>query len=197
MYGTKRKIRCPNKISSPLKDHTHMDNSFFAYLQQLEILVFFSGYPLIYLLINSLGRLQGIGVNFRKRILSVLPYTYALIGTLFLGFEVKNISPDFTIAHILERIQHPFLFGWGILSLIFWIRIVNRVSWLSLIHSLVFLFFILKDILVNETTSVEDHGFLKNNMRVYTISLLLNLAALVVIYFLSFLIKAKRGKVSA
>ena len=174
-----------------------MDAPFFAYLQQLEILVFFSGYPLIYLLINSLGSVQGIGVNFRKRILSVLPYTYALIGTLFLGFEVKNISPDFTITHLHERIQHPFLFWWGILSLIFWIRIVNRASWLSLIHSLVFLFLILRDILVKGTASYADNSFLKNNMRIYTISLLLNLVALVVVYFLSFLIKAKSGKLSA
>ncbi len=174
-----------------------MDNSFFAYLQQLEILVFFSGYALIYLFIRQLGNSASFGVNFRKRIVAALPYAYALTGTLFLGFELKNISTDFSAAHMLERIQQPFLFSWGLLSLIFWIKPLNRFSWISLIHSLVFLFVIFRNILVNISAVSGDDSVLKNNMRVYSISLLLNLATLIVIYFLSFLIKAKPGKLSS
>lgn len=177
--------------------HRFMDNSFFAYLQQLEILVFFSGYPLIYLLIRSLESVQSAGGNILKKIGMILPYAYALTGTLFFGFEIKNLSPDFTIAHITERVQHPFLFGWATLSLIFWVPAVNRFPWVSLIHSFVFLFLIVKGILMNGIASSVDNGFLKNNMWVYTMSLLLNLAALIVVYLLSFLSKVKSGKAGA
>lgn len=182
------------RIYSSLNYQILMDNSFFAYLQQLEMLVFFSGYPLVYLLMNSIGSMKAVQEKTKKRILSVLPYAYALAGTLFLGFELKNAFPDFAIGNILQRIQNPFLFCWGLLSLLFWIPLFSRIRVLSFLHSLIFFFLVIRDIFKQNAISFTDNSLAKNNMKIYTISLVLNLILLIVVYFFSFLIKPNSGR---
>jgi hypothetical protein len=165
-----------------------MDNSFFAYLQQLELLVFFSGYPLLYLLIRSLGNIEFINSDFKKRVNTILPYTYAFAGLLFLGFELKNLYPDYSFDNIYLHFQKPFWFGWAILSVLFWIPLINKMPILSFLHSLFFFYLFVKGFSKNASETNADHSLMVNNMRVYTISLLLYVLLLIVFYFLSFLI---------
>lgn len=197
LAGCKMNMTGLGRIYSSLKYQILMDNSFFAYLQQLEMLVFFSGYPLVYLLMNSIGSMKAVQEKTKKRLLSVLPYAYALTGTLFLGFELKNAFPDFAIGHILQRIQNPFLFCWSLLSLIFWIPLFSRIRVLSFLHSLIFFFLVISDILKQNAISFTDNSLAKNNMKIYTISLVLNLFLLMVVYFLSFLIKPNSGRAAS
>ena len=68
-----------------------MGNNFFAYLQQLELMAFFSGYPLLYAIILFFAGNKQPKNNFKNRMVSVLPYAYALIGTLYLGSSIKKI----------------------------------------------------------------------------------------------------------
>lgn len=197
LAGCKTNITGLGRIYSSLKYQILMDNSFFAYLQQLEMLVFFSGYPLVYLLMNSVGAMKAVQEKTGKRLLFVLPYAYALAGTLFLGFELKNAFPDFAIGHILQRIQNPFLFCWSVLSLIFWIPLFSRIRVLSFLHSLIFFFLVIKDIFNRNAISFTGNALAKNNMKIYTISLVLNLFLLMIVYFLSFLIKPNSGRAAS
>ena len=72
-----------------------MDNSFFVYLQQLEIMMFFTGYPLVYaVVLVAAGKEPGKN-TFWGRAISVLSFAYALVGTLFLGFQLKKLYPDY------------------------------------------------------------------------------------------------------
>ncbi len=178
-----------NKIPTPLMQLNFMDNSFFAYLQQLELLVFFSGYPFLYLLIGSLKSIKFVNPEFRKDINQLLPYTYAFAGVIFIGFELKNLYPDFSFNNISQRIQEPFWYVWGILSLLFWIPRINKIPTLSFLHSLFFLYLFVRIFKKFTSEMNTDHSFQANNMRVYTISLLLYLTILFVFYFLSFLVK--------
>ena len=68
-----------------------MGNSFFVYLQQLELMAFFSGYPLVYAIIIYFAGNKRSKNNFKARMVSVLPFAYALIGTLYLGTSIKKI----------------------------------------------------------------------------------------------------------
>ena len=70
-----------------------MDDSFFAYLQQLEIMVFFSGYPLVYALVIAAAGKKPATNSIGHKAVSVLPFAYALVGTLFLGFQLKKLYP--------------------------------------------------------------------------------------------------------
>ena len=113
-----------------------MGNDFFAYVQHLEMLAFFSGYPLVYYFVRFLFRNASSKNGWRAEIVSILPFAYALIGTLYLGLMLKNLYPDYTIENLQYRIQQPYLNIWAILSNLFWIPTISRKQVLSVLHSL-------------------------------------------------------------
>jgi len=162
-----------------------MDNSFFAYLQQLELMAFFSAYPLVYAIMNV------IFGHSKKEIVrkfpSLLPYAYALVGLLFLGLQLKNFYPDYSVEHIKAEIQQPLLYIWALLSILFFIPALAKKPVFSLLHSFVFFFFLLRDIFSPLFTTASDKNILRNEMKVYTDSLLLNLGAFAFIILLFFL----------
>jgi hypothetical protein len=163
-----------------------MDNSFFEYLQQLELMAFFSGYPLLYAIIVFIAGQTRMKNNFTKRLVSVLPFAYALLGTLYLGYLLKNLYPDYSVKNIKALIQQPYLVAWGLISILFWIPGLAKKKALSLLHSLVFFFLLVRDLFLQLSAS-SDKSIITNDMNVYTNSILLNLGALALIFLLSFL----------
>jgi len=163
-----------------------MDNTFFAYLHWLEIMAFFSGYPLIYTVTVFIAGTQQFKDKFKGRIVSLLPFAYALVGTCFLGLQLKKLYPDYSIENIRLTIQQPYLMIWGLLSIFFWIPTLSKKIVLSLVHSLVFFFLLVMD-LFSQLSSGTDKDNVRNDMKIYTVSLLLNLTAVAFIMLLSFL----------
>ncbi|MGZ3749991.1 MAG: hypothetical protein ACXVB0_06370 [Mucilaginibacter sp.] len=172
-----------------------MDNSFLAYLQKLELLAFFSGYPLIYALTFFVAGNLPVKSDVRSRITSLLPFAYALVGTLFLGFELKKLYPDYSLEHIKLTIQQPWLIIWALSAMLFWIPALGKRISLSLIHSLVFFFFIVRDLFYQIFSSTADSNIIANDMKVYIFSLLMNLGALVVLVLISFLFSYYRKRI--
>jgi hypothetical protein len=163
-----------------------MGDHFFSYLKQLELMAFFSAYPLVYAVINVFT--GNSKKETLKRFPSLLPYAYALTGLLYLGLQLKDLYPDYSFENIRSSFQQPILTIWALLSLLFWIPAVSKKPVLSLIHSLVFFFFLLKDLLTQLFTSSADKNILRNDMKVYTDSLLVNGGAFAFVVLLSFLL---------
>ena len=164
-----------------------MDESFFEYLDRLELLAFFSGYPLIFALVGYIGGNRTPNTGFRGRLVTLLPYSYALVGTLFLGLQLRNLYPDYSFENIKVVTEGSYLRIWGLLSLLFWLPALAKKPKLSLIHSLVFFFFLVKDLFLHAIQSSGDRNMIGNEMKIYTDSLLLNLATIlcmVLVYFL-------------
>ncbi len=165
-----------------------MGDDFFAYLQQLELMAFFSGYPLVYSVIHFIAGKTSLKNNFTRHIPGLLPLAYALTGTLYLALQLKNLYPDYSLENIKLATQLPLLMIWGILSILFWIPVLGRKPVWSLLHSLVFFFFLLKDLILHAFQSSADKNVVRNEMKIYTDSLLLNLGALILVFLISFLI---------
>lgn len=163
-----------------------MDNSFLMYLDRLELMAFFSGYTLIYLIIRSLTDAEWIKKVTKINIISLLPSAYALVGILYLGLQLKNLYTDYTWVHIAAANPEPYLKIWGLLSILFFIPVLNKKIVLSLLHSLVFFFFLAKDIFLHFVQSTEK-DVVKNDMKIYTISLLINIAAFIFIALVYFI----------
>lgn len=164
-----------------------MDTGFFAYLQQLELMAFFSGYPLLYAFIFFIAGKKESRNNFKTRIVSVLPYVYPLLGILYLGLQLKNLYPDYSFENIKLSMPHPWLIVWGLLSILFWIPALRKKIFLSLFHSLVFFFFLVRDLFLQLSASTTNESIVKNDMNVYTNSLLLNFGVFIILALLSFL----------
>ncbi len=171
-----------------------MDNSFFSYLQQLELLAFFSGYSLIYAVTFFIAGKQRLKNDFKDRIVSLLPFSYALVGTLYLALQLKNLYPDYSIENIKLTMQHPLLTAWGLLAILFWIPAFRQKKVLCLAHNLVFFFLLVRDLFLQLFALHGDTNIIGNDMKIYTYSLILNLGifALIVLLSFSFLYFKKR-----
>ena len=148
-------------------------------------MAFFSGYPLIYFIVLSFAGKRSMRSPFKQQMVSLLPFAYALTGTLFLGLQLRNLYPDFSIMHIKTIFQYPLLKTWGLISVLFWIPAFHKKPVISLLHSLVFFYFLTRDILLYLLAASGDKYALQNEMNVYTDSLLLNistLAGVIIIY---------------
>jgi hypothetical protein len=164
-----------------------MGNNIFVYVQQLEMLAFFSGYPLVYYFVRLLSR-NILLKNFPGgKLVSVLPFSYALMGTLFLCLQLKNLYPDYTIENLRHQIQQPWLIIWALLSILFWIPNLFKRQLLSILHGLFFFLIIVKDLFFQLTGSISDPDILRNDMKVYAISIALNISAIILLVLLSFL----------
>ncbi len=158
-----------------------MGNDLMAYVQKLELFGFFSGYCLIYTIIFSLKSSNNSKAQTRlQKLIILLPYAYALTATLYLGMVIKNISLDFSMQNFNEQFRLPFLQILALLAVLFWIPFISKKTILSLLHSLVFFFFLLKDIFIQ--LKLQRGGeIIHNDMKVFTDSLLLNLITLLLV----------------
>lgn len=176
-----------------------MDSGFSAYLQQLELLAFFSGYPLIYLFARVVAGNAAAGKNFTYRIFTLLPFAYALVGTLYLGYLIRNLYPDYSLSNILLSIPLPYWTAWSLLSILFWLPVLKKKPVLSLFHSLPFFLLLAYDLYQHATAPQPDNSIVRNDMKIYTDSLVLNVCALAlvtIIFLLAALIKRKTGRPS-
>ena len=169
-----------------------MDNDIFSYLARLEIMVFFVGYPIIYALIYFLFS------EFRKKpkaiislLKDLLPYGYALSATLFLGFIIKKIYIGYGMGVSVGSLDHPLLIVFGLTAILFWFRPVRKFAVLSLIHSLVFFYFIPRDIILSFSAD-QGNDIVRNDMNILTTSLMLNAACLLIVLPIHYLVRYKK-----
>lgn len=158
------------------------------------MMAFFSGYPLIYILLFSFAGNKTTRSPVKQQLVSLLPIAYALAGTLYLGLVLKNLYPDYSFTHIKEEFQNPLLKIWGLLSIFFWIPVFRKRPVISLLHSLVFFFLIIKDFYIQLTSAFADKNVLQNDMKIYTDSFLLNLGAFILVILISPLITRFKKK---
>jgi hypothetical protein len=168
-----------------------MDNDLAAYIERLELMAFFSGYPLIYALVYFIAGNQVKKTSlFTKKLTGLLPYAYAFTATLFIGLVIKDIVLTYAGKYSAAIFPFSFLKTWGCLAVLCWIPLVARKPVISLSHSLVFFFLLLNDLFSNKTSPGD---VINNDMKVYTDSLLLNAGSFVVI-IISYLIISRISK---
>ena len=164
------------------------------YLQQLEILAFFSGYPLIYAAVAYLKSTAKSRSSIKYSVFILLPFAYAIVGILYAGLQIKNLYPDYTIKHITSEIQIPFFACWALLSPLFLIPFFSKNPIISLLHSLVFFYLIVKNFYLQLTNAEPDRNILGNFMKVYLDSILLNTAILILLLIVYYASRRLRRK---
>jgi hypothetical protein len=172
-----------------------MFDSLFAYSEWIELESFFPGYLLVYAIVYLVASNRPVTSFIKTRLLPKLPLAYALAGTFYWALQLKNAYPDYTIDHLTAGIQLPYLKIWGLLSVLFWIPLLRKKAALSLLHSSVFFLLLMKSLYLQFFTSSPGNDLARNNMKIYSVSILLNLAALILVTLISLLIaRFKRQK---
>ncbi|HEX6181495.1 MAG TPA: hypothetical protein VFZ47_09620 [Chitinophagaceae bacterium] len=170
-----------------------MGDDFLVYMERLQLMAFFSGYPLVYALAQVFHGSANKNNKFADRLVRSLPFSYALCATAYIGLFLKDCYPDFSWTNIQAHLGSPYLQIWGMMGVCFWIYPLNRKPVFSLLHSFVFFFFIVRDLFIY-LTSAHIPDIIRNNMRIFTDSLLLNLLSLAVVLFCLYLLHAYRSK---
>ena len=165
-----------------------MPDSFFAYAEWVELETFFAGYLLVYAIIYLVALNRPATGFVKTRLLPNLPLAYAFVGTLYLGLQLKNAYPDYTVEHLTAGVQLPYLRIWGLISILFWIPLLQKKAVFSLLHSSVFFFLLMKSLFLQLFTSSPGNDMARNNMKIYSISIFLNLGALILVTIISLLI---------
>jgi hypothetical protein len=162
--------------------------------ERLEMLAFFAGYPVVFYVVYVFARKKLQQPVPKNKAIYLLPLTYALLGTLYWGLQLRNWYPDYQIKNIVSNTYYIYSKIWALLAIIFWIPFFFKRPFLSVFHSFFFFFLLLRDIVSQLLFHDQDIYTLKNEMKVYTVSLLLNLFALMIVSMFYFLIRYLKSK---
>lgn len=163
-----------------------MGEDLLDYIHRLELIGFFSGYPIVYALVIFLaGERKIIIHSFQYRLVHTLPFGYALTGTLYAGMLLKNLYVDPSYFDNATGLTIA-LQCWSALSLLFWLPAFSRKILLSLLHSML-LFLVLVIIILVSATRGND--MLRNAMKLYTDSILLNSITVLLLLALSYIFR--------
>lgn len=161
-----------------------MDNDIILFIEKLQLMIFFLGYPLLFTLLFSFTNSKESKFNnFFKTLYFLLPSSYFVLGLLFVGLVFKNLFPDYSLNNFFQQFKFPYLTLWASLALLFCIDFLNKRPIYSLLHSLIFFSLLLKDF------SSASNEIIRNDMKIYTISLLINLGSLLLIFLMNWLWK--------
>jgi hypothetical protein len=149
--------------------------------ERLEMFAFFAGYPLVFYVVYFFAGKKLRQPVQKNRAIYLFPLTYALLGTWYWGLQLRNWYPDYQIKNIVSSTYYIYSKIWALLAIIFWIPFFFKRPFLSVFHSLFFFLLLLRDIFSQLLFHDQDIYTLKNEMKVYTVSLLLNLFALFVV----------------
>ena len=166
-----------------------MGDSFFFYLHRLELIAFFSGYPLMYATVLLIGGMRRSRTELQKKLVALLPFSYALVGTLYFGFQLMNLYLNNPTDNFREFAQHPFFAVWGLLAMLFWIPALAKRPILSLMHSLVFFILLIRDLFYFRPGPEADSSMVSNDMKLYTYSLFLHIVAFITVTLIYFLLR--------
>lgn len=172
-------------------------NDFFAYLEKLELIAFFAGFPLIYFLVVSYkNQLLSSKYAFPKQIPGNLKYGYALTVLLYVGMKVYQQvgNPDGFHLSNLYIGENRYLIIWAFAGLIFWLPFLKSKPILALLHSLVFFFLFLLFIYLY-IKGEADKAVVTNSTQLYFYSILLNAITILIVSALQFIFsRMKKSK---
>ncbi len=168
----------------------------FTYLARLEVMIFYAGFTLVYAVVNFLAQNSFTGSkSFLANLARMLPYAYATNAVLFTGWMARKQYFGYAAGNSFFELYHPYLVVWGFLALLFWFPLFNKKPGLCFVHSFVFFYFILRDILYYLLGRIEGE-ILRNDMNILSHSMLLSgctlAISLLVFYFFKFLIRKNR-----
>ena len=173
-----------------------MGDELIAYLQQLEIIAFFSGYPLVYAVVATIKNTARSELSIKRTVFKLLPFVYGVTGLLYVGLQLRNFYPNYSPDHLANEIQIAFYAVWGFTSLIFFIPLLNKKPVISLLHSLVFFYLLVRSYISELSADIPDKSVLKNYMKVYFDSIILNVAILITLFITYTVIRHLKRKAS-
>ena len=156
-------------------------NDLFIYIEQVELIAFFSGLPVIWILVNLIFENKSKDTVEINRI---LPPVYGILSVLYVGMKLDAYWPNIFAGWLFGNKWHIFLKFWAI-SAIFFLLPIRNIFFLrcSFFHSLVFYAILLKDLIqfFYNTLSAE---LIRNEWKLHFLSIGLTAILASVFYYI-------------
>ena len=160
-----------------------------TFIQRLELLGFFAGYPLLYALVSVIsGYRSGAsgGGGDRAKLPALLPTAYASVGALFLFYLLWQAARSGSFGILALR-------AWGIGAILFWLPRWRKFPVYSLLHSLVFFGLMVSDMVTGFST-LSGRDQVANDIRVISLGFVLNATVFALILLVVFIRRTIRQR---
>lgn len=170
---------------------------FSIYIEWIELESFFSGFIVLCLIALIVRRFARLSQKLNDAIFRSLPLAYAIVGTLYLGLQLRNSWEDHSLLPLFPGYQYYFLKSWALIALLCWIPFIRRNVLFAILHSSVYFFVMARDLIIAYTGEYDDSSRTSNDWKIFSVSIGLNLVLTLIIllvsHLLDFLRKRKRS----
>jgi hypothetical protein len=156
-------------------------NDFFVYIERLELIAFFTGIPLLGIVIFLVIGKRKMGITLLH---TIIPLTYATLSVLYFAMKIYQHGLDIGNWLVQGTLLHNLLKGWAISAILFFIPAFRK-RWkgLSHYHGLVFYGILLNDLIQTNWQALSAE-LIRNEWLLQALSTLGTLLMLAVLYFL-------------
>jgi len=163
---------------------------FFLVIWWIYFFIFYSGYPLLYLLFYLMKQKQSLRRHVTEKFFPLLPVTYALVSTCFWLFILITGEMYFVVQKIAALTFGALIIIYSLSALLFWIKWFRQKKYLSFLHSLPLFLVPFINILIH----FYKHKVLPDNyaislLRIYATGFTVYVIALTFLYAITVVIK--------
>lgn len=153
---------------------------FFSIFWWIYFAIFFSGYPLIYGFLYSMGKSKkSIHGVIAEKIYPILPLSYAFVATSFWILMISSGKMGFIIEKIVSVVPAALVIIYSLIGLLFWLPFFRKKPTLCLLHSLpLFLLAPLNMLFKALGHKVVAHDYITTLFRIYTAAFILYIIAI-------------------
>ena len=146
-------------------------NNFFTYIDKLELIAFFSAFPLFYFLIISFyTKPLTAKFKFLKSIPTLISNTYATMTVLYMGMKLNQLYLQNTFATIqIQYLTTIFILKcWTVFGFLFFFNFFRTKPLIALAHSSIYFLILFIDFFQYYNRQIDIEVF-HNEMRLYII----------------------------
>lgn len=161
---------------------------FFSIFWWIYFYIFFSGYPLIYVLFYFMDKRKNMLHSTSGKISSMLPLAYAFVATCFWLLMIYTGRMNFVIQRIASAAPSALVIASSFSGLLFWLPSLRRKTYLSFLHSLPLFMLPFFNMLSRLSRhKIIPHDYIFNLFRIYAAGFIIYIIALLLLLVLKWL----------
>lgn len=163
---------------------------FFSFLWWIYFCIFFSGYPLVYILFYFIAKRKSMHQTVAEKIFLMLPLAYALIATCFWLLMIFAGRMDFVVQRISSAAPSTLVILYSLSSLLFFLPAFRRKTFRCFLHSLPL--FVLPFYYIfsrGNRAELIDYEDILNLIRIYAAGLIIYIIAIIILLAVKWLLK--------
>lgn len=169
---------------------------FFSFFWWIYFCVFFSGYPLIYILLYFIGKRKSMHHAVAKRIFPLLPLAYAFVATCFWLLMIFTGRMDFVSQRISSAAPSALIVLYSFSSLLFFLPAFRRKAFWCFLHSLpLFVLPVYYIFSRGSKNKIVDSDDILNLIRIYAAGFIIYIIVMILMLAVKRLLK-KRVKIN-